>query len=661
MSDSIAIKARSEKLLQDLPQLSADELEFLVRHHNEAYFEKGEPEISDAAYDRLVETLRMVKPDSVVLEELGERPKAEKSLFHKEPMLSLDKCYDDQTFVKWREKISGPVVAMPKIDGVACSLHYDARGDLALGLTRGDGRSGEDITQNVRQIQDIKRKVDPALAKGELEVRGEVYMRISRFKAKYAEEFANPRNLAAGALKQKEASKSAAYQLSFFPYDVRGTNLPTERAKFDLLAKLGFNTPPLSFDDDFKSIVRDFTEKRDSLDFEIDGVVFRADSMAEQARLGETAHHPKFAIAYKFQGESAQTHLVNIEWSVGRTGVITPVAIVQPVFVSGATVTRASLHNIGLFRKHDLREHSLVEIVRRGGVIPHVERVLRSEGKAYEEPTACPSCGKPPVAEGDFLHCSDPSHCTQIQVARIMHYCYALDVEGFGEKWVRALLDNKLISSPADLYRLTKEDLMGLERMGPVLAEKMIDQIQSKREVEFPQFLSALGFAEIGPVVARALTQHFADFDVLRRAEKEEITTIYGVGESIADALISGFKTFADEIDDLLTQVQIVQKRPPTKADAGHPLFGKSVVFTGKMAHLDRKEAQKRVQALGGQTPGSVTTATDLVVIGDDGSALLRGGEKSTKHKAADKLVAQGAKVKIISETDFMELLGNKK
>lgn len=630
-----------------------------MRHHNDAYFKKGEPEITDAAFDKLVETLRMVKADSTVLEELGEKP-AEKSLVHKEPMLSLDKCYDDQSFLKWREKITGSLVAMPKIDGVACSLHYDEKGNLRQGLTRGDGRSGEDITENVKRIRDIQTQLKSELVDGTLEIRGEVYMRISRFKAAYAEEFANPRNLAAGALKQKEAKKSEAYQLSFFPYDIRGTKLATERAKFHLLDQLGFQVPPVRFDEDFKTTVRDFFTTRDSLDFEIDGVVFRADSIAEQARLGETAHHPKFAIAYKFQGESAQTHLVNVEWSVGRTGVITPVAIVQPVFVSGATVTRASLHNLGLFLKHDLREHALVEIVRRGGVIPHVERVLRSEGKPYAAPTQCPSCGKPPVVDGDFLRCSEPWECEQIQVGRIIHYCYALEIEGFGEKWVRTLVSKGMVKSPADLYRLTRDDLLGLDRMGPVLASKMIDQIESKKEVQLWQFLSALGLAEIGPVVARALAQHFQDFDALRKAQKEEITSIYGVGESIADALIVGFKTFSDEIDDILTKVRIVKEKQLTGLDENHPIFGKSVVFTGKMAYLDRKEAQKRVQAVGGNTPASVTATTDFVVIGDEGSALLRGGEKSTKHKAAEKLVSQGAKVNIISETAFLELLGTK-
>jgi DNA ligase (NAD+) len=649
------VQAQSEKLIKDLPQFSADELEYWVRHHNEAYFAKAAPEISDEAFDKLVETLRMVKPDAAVLEELGERP-AEKSLVHKESMLSLDKCYDDETFQKWREKVVGPLVAMPKIDGVACSLHYDAKGHLALGLTRGDGRSGEDITQNVRRIRDIKGQVDPSVAK-DFEVRGEVYMRISRFKETYEAEFANPRNLAAGALKQKEASKSEAYQLSFFPYDIRGTRLESEREKFDLLTRLGFNVPPLVFDGDFKAVVKDLFDKRDKIDFEIDGVVFRVDSIAEQARLGETAHHPRFAIAYKFQGESAQTHLVDVEWSVGRTGVITPVAIVKPVFVSGATVTRASLHNVGLFRKHQLSQNALVEIVRRGGVIPHVERVLRSEGEILLPPENCPSCGKRALVDGDFLRCSVPAECEQIQVGRILHYCSVLDIEGFGEKWVRVLIERKLVKSLADLYRLKKEDLLVLDRMGPVLAAKMADQIEEKREVELWQFLCALGFAEIGPVVARALVQHFESIEAMRTASKEEIMTIFGVGESIADALIEGFALFATEVDDLLGQVRFTEKVAQAAGDVNHPLFGKSVVFTGKMAYLDRKEAQKRVLAVGGQTPSSVSASTDYVVIGDDGSALLKGGVKSTKHKTAEKLVADGASVRIISETEFLGLL----
>jgi DNA ligase (NAD+) len=384
--------------------------------------------------------------------------------------------------------------------------------------------------------------------------------------------------------------------------------------------------------------------------------------MTEQARLGETAHHPRYAIAYKFQGESAQTHLVDVLWSVGRTGVITPVAFVKPVFVSGVTVTRASLHNLGLFRKHNLSENALLEIVRRGGVIPYVEQVLRSDGVPFEPPTRCPSCNEDVVVDGDFLRCSKPSSCPQIQISRILHFCAVLEIDGFGEKWVRVLVERGLVKSAADLYRLREEDLLALERMGPVLAAKLIKQIQAKREVGLSQFLYALGFAEIGPTVAAVLVENFPTLEALRNASKEAMTAIYGVGESIAEALVLGFEVFQKDIDDLLKEVSIVEQADISEnADKEHPLFNKSVIFTGKMAHLERKEAQKQVRAVGGHTPSNVTSTTDYVVIGDEGSALLRGGEKSSKHKAADKLVAAGSTLKIIPESDFLTLLAWKR
>lgn len=670
MPNRESFRIASEKLIKDLPHLSADELEYWVRHHNDAYFLHNAPQITDEAFDKLVETLRMVKPDATVLQELGERVELSsesRSLRHREPMLSLEKCYDDETFQKWRDKISGSIVAMPKIDGVACAIHYDSKGELVLGLTRGDGSSGEDITQNIRRIHDIKTQLENILVQaalepenGVLEIRGEVYMAISRFKEKYENDFANPRNLAAGALKQKDPEKSAAYGLSFFPYDVRGGKFATEAEKFSFLQKCGFKLSPLNFlkeDEKIKPIVQKYLEDRDTLDFEIDGVVARADLVREQVRLGETSHHPKFAIAYKFQGESAQTHLVNVEWSVARTGAITPVAVVKPVFVSGATVTRASLHNLRLFNEHGLRTDSLVEIVRRGGVIPHVERVLRATGEALQAPRKCPSCNEDALIDGDILRCSKPSQCLQIQVARILHYCSVLELEGFGEKWIRVLVEKKLVKSPADLYRLKMDQLLQLDRMGNVLAEKLLKSVQDKRALKLADFLCALGFSEIGPTVARILAQHFNSLESLRNASSQEVTSVYGIGESIGTALSDGFSLFKDEIDDLLSEVTIVQASQDSKVDESHPLFAKSVVFTGKMAHLDRKKAQSEVRKVGGQTPASVSSSTDFVVIGDDGSALLQGGAKSSKHKDAEKLAAAGSAVRIISETEFLKFL----
>ncbi len=659
------ILKKSTELLAQLSHMDADQLEQLVRHHNVAYFAQNAPEITDEAFDKLVEALRVARPESPVLDEIGvdiaEGGAANfDAVVHKRPMLSLDKCYDDATFLKWREKIRGPVIAMAKIDGVACSIHYDAHGHLVLSATRGDGKQGENVTANVSRITDVPTQIAKhVLGEDGLEVRGEVHMKLSRFKKHYASQFANPRNLAAGALKQKEMEKSAAYGLSFFPYDIRGAALASEQEKFGLLKELGFSPPHIVVCNDDKDVieaVRTFAKERETLDYEIDGVVFRADRISEQERLGETAHHPRFAIAYKFQGDSAQTELVDVEWSVARMGVITPVAIVRPVFVSGATVTRASLHNLGMFKELALSKNARVEIVRRGGVIPHVERVLAPGGEPFAVPTACPSCGGPVIEDGDFLRCEHPERCPQVIVSRILHFCAVMDLEGFGDRLVQTLVSTGLVKKPADLYGLQINDLLPLERMGKTLATKLVASVNAKREVTLPVFLTALGIGEIGPTVAATIAQQYPDLHALLQATQGELAHIFGIGESIANALVEGLRLYRDDIEALLDVVKIVREKK-IEADPSHVLFGKSVVFTGKMATLERKEAQKKVQQVGGKTPSGVTSSTDYLVVGDEGSPLLGEHAKSTKQKEAEKLVQQGAKIQIITEASFLQML----
>ncbi|MES2504984.1 MAG: NAD-dependent DNA ligase LigA [Myxococcota bacterium] len=619
------------------------QLEDQIRQHNHAYFVLNAPTISDTEFDRLVERLRSLHPNSPALTDVGsDLTGNQKRIVHSRPMLSLDKCYDLDAFTKWFDKIQGDVLAMPKIDGIACAIHYDDAGRLKLAATRGDGDQGEDITANVRRIAGIPQQI--TLKK--IEVRGEVYMTLSRFRKFYEDEFSNPRNLAGGALKQKEPDKSAAYGLSFFAYDVDGSGLATEVEKFACLKALGFDAMPvaaLHSPDECEQAYLDYKEKRAELDYEIDGVVFRANNVSEHARLGITAHHPKWSIAYKFQGESAHTQLTDVEWSVARTGVITPVAIFEPVWVSGAMVSRASLHNLTLFSALGLSRSAVIEVVRRGGVIPHVDQVIESVGEPLPYPLTCPSCGKMTVIEGEFLHCPEPGVCPDIIASRLLHFCSVLELEGFGDKIVRKLIEADLLKEPVDLFKLTLEQLLSLERMGETLAKKLLAQIEQKRTISLPNFLTALGFDDLGPTIAETIANHFGSLERLRQASFEEFTSIYGIGESIARSIPAGFKAFDKEIDALLGHITIAK---PVQAtfDNTHPLFGKSVVFTGTLTLLDRKEAQKKVRAAGGQTPASVSTNTDYLVVGD--------GPVSTKQKAAQKLG-----VPVVTETDFVKMM----
>ncbi len=664
MPSADAIADNSQALLDRLAGLGADELAELVRHHNAAYWDRNDPEIDDIAFDKLVEALRKVDPGHAALEELGASPAVDDrgrrfaEVVHERPMLSLDKCYDDATLLKWKDKVPGAVVVTPKIDGVACAIRYDEEGKLTVCATRGNGKVGDDITANATQIPDIPHQLPKEHLTGPVEVRGEVYMKLSRFNEAYAKDYPNPRNLTAGALKQREAEKSRAYGLSFFSYGVHGTDHEREQDRYAWLAEVGFTPPPWEVVEDADRLgdaFRAIDARRGAYDYELDGVVMMADDAALQQKLGFTAHHPRYAIAYKFQGEGAQTKLREVEWSVARSGAITPVAIVEPVFISGVTVSRASLHHAGYLDKLGLTEGCTVEVVRRGGVIPKIERVLAPGGEKLEPPTRCPG-GYEVMRDGDFLFCSHADTCPVVLRSRIKHFNKAIDLIGFGEKHLTKLYDKGLVTRPVDLYRLKLEDLTQLERLAERSATKLLAEVDGRRKLPIAVFLTALGIEEVGLTVAETITETFDTWEKLEAATEDDVAKLHGIGESIAHSLVAGLRRRKAEIDELREEVEILAATPMAPADDGHPLAGKAVVFTGKMAQLDRKSAQKMVKDKGGRTPSSVSKELDFLVIGDDGSPLLGDGKKSTKQKTAEKLIEGGASIAIISETDFLAM-----
>ncbi|RYE76348.1 MAG: NAD-dependent DNA ligase LigA, partial [Myxococcales bacterium] len=440
----------------DPAALDVPALEALIRHHNHLYWDRHAPEISDTDFDVLVRRLQELAPASPVLTELGPsgapQDRFGSPVKHKRPMLSLDKCYGDDELRDWTATFTGDVVVSPKFDGLACSLWYSERGDLYLGATRGDGVEGDDITANVRHVSDIPHKIDTG--KREIEVRGELFMKLSVF-AQFKDKYSNPRNLTAGAIKHKDTKKSAAYQLSFAAYDLIGTDARTEQEKLDRLNAMGFSTyeRKVVHRDEVVAAYREFAEKRPTFDFEIDGVVFKVERVAEQERMGLNAHHPRYAIAYKFQGDSGTTKLRGIEWSVARTGAITPVALIDPVVLSGALVGRASLHHPGYITKLGLSVDAEVLVTRRGGVIPNVEQVVKAGTTPFELPTRCPSCNGQVRPDGDFLYCSVPSTCRSARLGQMAHFVATTDIQGFGDRMLGELYDRGLARSPADLYR----------------------------------------------------------------------------------------------------------------------------------------------------------------------------------------------------------------
>lgn len=639
-------------------EMSVEELARAVRYHNYRYFVLNDAIISDYAFDRLTRHLMARDPEHEALSELWTDATATgDKAFHDHPMLSLDKCYDEETLTKWAATFEGEVTETPKIDGVAASFKYQA-GRLYQAVTRGDGVRGEVFTDNARYIPDVPHEIPHA---SPVEVRGEIYMTLSAFRSLEGD-FSNPRNTTAGAIKQKLPEKTADYKLSFYLYDILGPEFETEMDKVAWAKENRFVPVETALleKDQLQAGYERWVARRDSLDFEVDGVVYKANSTREQRRLGATSHHPRYAIAYKFQGESSTSTLERVEWSVSRTGAITPVAIIEPVQLSGAMVSRCSLHNLGIMAKLGLSIGATVVAMRRGGVIPHIEAVAEPGNEPVEIPTDCPSCGSPTRVEGDFLYCSQPSQCSAAQFGTLMHFTRALEIDGFGPKIVEQLFDRDLVKHPADLFALEVQDLLPLERMGTKLATKLVDNVQSKRNLPLSTFLVSLGIQDLGKTISRTVAAHYTSLDALLAASEEDIAHIHGVGEVMARHIKAGLEDNAELIEALRAYVTVedhVTEAPVEPSDRDHALLGRSVVFTGKMVKMGRKEAQEIVTQHGGATPSGVSASLDYLVVGDEGSPLLGEGKLSSKHKKAEALQSKGSSVRIITEAAFFEMV----
>ncbi|MBA3547208.1 MAG: NAD-dependent DNA ligase LigA [Nannocystis sp.] len=657
-----------------LPKFTAAELEALIGRANVEYWDKAAPTLPDALYDQLVERLKRQNPGAAVLSAMGPSTPAEPALaadeavllppadrfgagvIHKRPMLSLDKCYNEADLQSWASKFTGEILVMPKMDGVACSLRYDRKGQLVLAATRGSGIEGEDITANALEIKAIPNKL--ATQGAELEIRGELYMKLSEF-AHFKADFANPRNLTAGSIKQKDRSKSRAAHLSFFPYDIIGPDFADEREKFTRLVELGFAEIDHEFvpREQLQAAYERFARVRPSLDYEIDGVVYRTSSLKEQGRLGLTGHHPRYAIAYKFQGDSGVTDLLDVLWSVSRTGVITPVALLEPVELSGAMIGRASLHNLNIFEALGVTHGCRVEVTRRGGVIPNVERVIEAgpHARAFELPATCPACGSPAVRtkkrEGEFLFCSQPKKCVQARLGELEHFAKVVDIQGFGPKVITAAVDAGLLSTPADFYTLRAADLGELERLGEKSAQNLIDQIEAHRELPLAVLLQALGAPHLGKQNAQLLAGEFATLQRILGLGRDDLMAVKGIKDAIADAIVDGLAARSELIEALLKHVRVARGEKPAIV-AGGALGGKSFVFTGTLEGFTREQAQARVQELGGEVPSGVNKALSYLVVG------AGKGAKSSKQKKAEELIAAGAPLKVLSEAEFLELSG---
>ncbi|MFW5875584.1 MAG: NAD-dependent DNA ligase LigA [Myxococcota bacterium] len=636
-----------------------EELRKEIRHHDHLYYVKDAPEISDDAYDRLFKELERLEdehphlrsPDSPTQRVGGEPLESFPTVEHAAPMLSLSSDGDEAELVRFVDRVKkaagGDVrfVLEPKLDGLSIEAVYE-HGVLTRAATRGDGRRGEGVTENVRTIRAVPLRLseEEHRAPRFLSVRGEVVIRVKDFERlneqlmeQGKEPFANPRNAAAGSIRQLDPRITASRPLFVYFYDVlaeEGVDLATQFQVHQLLRGWGLpvdDTVTVARTvDEILRYHRKFEDDRDDLQYEVDGIVIKLDDFATRDELGTTARHPRWAFAYKFPPRREVTVVLKIVPSVGRTGIVTPVAMLRPVQLGGVTVGRASLHNREEVRRKDVREGDRVRVQRAGDVIPQVIEVVetgRDRGEPFEMPTTCPSCGSELVDRGPFTVCQNGFGCPAQQAGRVQHLASrpALDIEGLGEETSRLLVDRGLVESLPQLFDLTPEQLLGLEGFADVSANKLADAIRKASRVELARLLYGLGIPEVGQKVAQDLAEHFRSIEAIRAADEETLQAVPGVGPRMAEQITGFFRDGrnARVLDELLERVEVIP--PSRKADE---LSNLAFVLTGSMRSMSRSEAKKRLEAHGARVTGSVSKKTDYLVVGEDPGSKLDDARK---------------------------------
>ena len=678
----------------------AEQLRKDIRHNEYLYYVMDAPEITDAEYDRMMVRLREIEaqyPDSVPsdspTQRVGGRASAQFSeVRHLEPMLSLGNVFSAEELRAFDERVKSGLpsgskveyVMEPKIDGLACSLIYE-NGKLVRAATRGDGVVGENVTANVRTIRSIplvlkvpEGEVVPEL----LDVRGEVYMprhafmQLNEQRAERGEsEFANPRNAAAGSLRQLDSQVTASRSLSFFAYYIVGEGARAKHSEsLAALTRYGFkvseNYKVVHNIDEAIQYISDFNATRQGLAYDTDGAVIKVNDVYEQNILGATGKDPRWATAYKYPPEQAETTLEDIDWRVGRTGVLTPTAVLTPVKLSGSVISRATLHNEDFIKAKDIRLGDKVIINKAGEIIPEVLRVVldkrTGEEKEVEIPTKCPECGWSVERQGAeaAIRCTNP-HCPALGREGLIHFASrdAMNIEGCGPSVINALLDAGLVRDAADLYSLQKEDVMQLERMGEKSADNLLAAIAASKANELDKLLFALGIRHVGAKVARTLAELYGSMDNLLNTGVLELAKIAeykkqakdagtedkfkDMGEKIAESVVTWLSTPSNR--DLLERLQAVGLTMTFTAPASqedNPFFGKTLVFTGTLPTLGRAEAKTMAQDVGAKVSGSVSKKTDYVIAGAEAGSKL---EK-----------AQALGVTVIDEAEFLRLLQGK-
>jgi DNA ligase (NAD+) len=655
-------------MLHSDPMQSAERyawLQFELARLDHAYYVLDTPLLPDSEYDRLYReliALEQAHPDWVTLDSPSQRVggaalKEFTSVKHAVPMLSLNNAFDDAEVMAFdrrcREGLQKTQVVYAgelKFDGLAISLRYE-NGLLVQAATRGDGSSGEDVTANIKTIRAIPLRLKGSAIPAVLEVRGEVFMYLADFSKMNQEaaslgekEFANPRNAAAGSLRQLDSKITAKRPLSFFAYGVGvcepQTWLPeSHSALLDQYRSLGLpvcaERKILSSVDDILNFYQEIGSKRDALPYDIDGVVYKVNSFAKQAQLGFVSRAPRFALAHKYPAQEALTTVLGIDVQVGRTGAITPVARLSPVEVGGVTVTNATLHNEDEVKRKDVRIGDTVVVRRAGDVIPEVVSVVLerrpTQTNAFEMPVRCPVCDShiERVADEAIARCSGGLFCGAQRKQALVHFAHrrAMDIEGLGEKIVDQLVDNNLVRTPADLYRLGFTAVANLERMGEKSADNLIQAINQSRTTTLARFIFALGIRHVGETTAKDLANHYRDMHALMDATNEDLLTVHDVGPVVAES-ITGFmqEPHNREVIEQLLASGMALSVEEKKVSAA--VAGKTFVLTGTLPTLSRDEAKERLERAGAKVAGSVSKKTDYVVAGDDAGSKLTKAEE---------------------------------
>lgn len=659
----------------------AEKLRREIRHNEYLYYVLDAPEITDAEYDRMMVRLRELEaryPDSIPADSPTQRVGGRASsqfteVRHLEPLLSLGNVFSAEELRAFDERVRSGLpagskveyVMEPKIDGLACSLIYE-NGKLVRAATRGDGVVGENVTANVRTIRSIPLtlKVPEGEAVPELlDVRGEVYMprqafmRLNEQRAERGEsEFANPRNAAAGSLRQLDPQVTASRSLSFFAYYLVGEGAqPKHSESLALLARYGFkvseNYKVVENIDEAIKYIGDFNELRQGLSYDTDGAVIKVNDVYQQRILGATGKDPRWATAYKYPPEQAETTLEDIDWRVGRTGVLTPTAVLTPVKLSGSVISRATLHNEDFIRAKDIRIGDRVIINKAGEIIPEVLRVVvekrTGDEKEVEIPNVCPECGWRVERQGEeaAIRCTNP-HCPALGREGLIHFVSrdAMNIDGCGPSVINALLDAGLVRDAADLYSLRKEDLLKLERMGEKSADNLLTALAESKKNELDKLLFALGIRHVGAKVARILATEFGSMEKLQQAQPEELAQIRDIGDKIAESAVTWLNVPANiDLVERLAAAGLTMTFTPPASQEDNPFFGKTLVFTGTMPTLGRAEAKTMAQDVGAKVSGSVSKKTDYVIAGAEAGSKL---EK-----------AQQLGVTVIDEAEFLRLL----